>query len=108
MQFNYEDGQPIDGAPEWARGFNITRNTTETLPSTVEVTIVPRNDLYVVYQDPQQGAFAYGEKGKPVTYTAYRTSNINEFHILPGVINTNDNSTADYGVFANISILKTA
>ena len=104
-QFNYEDGQTIDGAPEWARGFNITHKTTETLPDSVEVTIVPHNDLYVVYAD--QGAYAYGEKGKPVTYTAYMTSGEPDLRIMPGVINTNDISTADYGVFANILIIKT-
>lgn len=108
MQFNYEDGQPIDGAPEWLRGFNITRNTTETLPNTVEVTVTPRDDLYVMYQDPQHGTVAFGEKGEPVTYTAYKSSSTNEFRILPSAINTNDISTADYGVSANISILKTA
>lgn len=106
-QFNYEDGQPIDGAPEWLRGFNITQNTTETLPDTLEVTIVPRNDLYAVYQDPNHGTFAYGEKGEPVTYTAYK-SGANEFRILPDAINTNDISTADYGVTVNILINHTA
>lgn len=108
-QFNYEDGESMgDGAPAWARGFNITRNTTETLPNTVEVTVTPRDDLYVMYQDQQQGTFAYGEKGETVTFTAYKTSGAGDFRISATAINTNDISTADYGVFVDIALHHTA
>ena len=105
-QFNYEDGEPLDDGPAWSRGFNITRNTTETLPSTIEVTVTPRDDLYVMYQDQKNGTIAYGEKGEPVTFTAYKS--LDDFRTSISAINTNDISTADYGVFVDIQLLRTA
>ncbi len=106
MTFDYESGAPDELIP-WARKFLVTRSTKDTLPQTVDVTITPTEGLYAMFNDTSTGTVSYGEIGAPATFTLTMETGP-ALNIRLGALNTTDIRTADYGVFVNIVITRTA
>ena len=102
--FYYEDGLTSDEVPEWGRLISVTKNTTDFLPETVDVTVTPSDGLYAVYMDPSSGVATFGDVGAPATFKVGIVEGVQLYSFSVAVVNSNDLSTCDWGVFAKITV----